>query len=424
MEEVSVGASERPKKQTVAGSNPPRTMSEIDVLEQHRYCTGIEEFDRVLGGGIVPGSVVLVGGDPGIGKSTMLTQVADKLTRLGDTLYVSGEESVQQIKMRAKRLQTLSDRLYLLTEVDIEQVEAHITDLKPSAVIIDSIQAMYDPRLESAPATVSQVRSCAAVLVRIAKTSNTPVFIIGHVTKDGSIAGPRVLEHMVDTVLYFEGDRHQRYRILRAVKNRFGSTDELGIFEMHEDGLVEVSNPSELLLSERPTDGPGSAVSAVVEGTRPLLVEIQALVAPSYFAAPRRMVTGVDYNRAMLTLAVLEKRVGFRLSNHDVYINVAGGVKTGEPAIDLAIAAAVASNLRDLPIDARTVILGEVGLAGEVRAVNQLEKRIKEASRLGFERAIIPAGNMPKSRTGGIKTVGVRTVYKGIECALSTATAT
>jgi DNA repair protein RadA/Sms len=417
VEEVTThAASDRKLK---ADYTPPVAISEIKVGAQHRRATGIGEFDRVLGGGIVPGSVVLIGGDPGIGKSTILTQVADNLSRDdGTALYISGEESPEQIKLRADRLGILTEKLYLASETNIEEIEACIGALNPSAVIIDSIQAMYDPSLGSAPATVSQVRSCTAVLTRIAKSTNVPVFIVGHVTKDGSIAGPRVLEHMVDTVLYFEGDRHQSYRILRAVKNRFGSTDELGIFEMREEGLVEVPNPSEMLLSERSLGAPGSVVASTVEGTRPLLVEVQALVAPSYFAAPRRMATSVDYNRTMLILAVLEKRVGLSLAGQDIFVNVAGGVKVVEPALDLAIAVAVASNLKELPVDPRTVVIGEVGLAGEVRGVSQIEKRLREASRLGFERAVVPAHSVSVARKVGLKVVGVESVRRAVECAL------
>lgn len=400
--------------------NAPRPIGEVTAGEHRRHRTGIGEFDRVLGGGIVPGSVVLIGGDPGIGKSTILTQAADNLSPDGRiSLYVSGEESVEQIKLRADRLGVKTDTLYLVAETDIEQIEACISSLNPGAVIVDSIQTMYDPSLESAPATVSQVRTCTAALTRIAKSTDTPVFIVGHVTKEGSIAGPRVLEHIVDTVLYFEGDRHQTYRILRAVKNRFGSTDELGIFEMREDGLREVGNPSEILLSERPLHGPGSVVAATIEGTRPLLVEVQALVAQSYFASPRRMATGVDYNRAMLILAVLEKRVGLSLANKDVYINVAGGVKVMEPALDLAIAVAVASNLKDLPVEPNTVVVGEVGLAGEVRGVSQIEKRVKEAARLGFDRVITSVHSTSRARAdGGIEVKGVETLFKAVELAI------
>ena len=400
--------------------NPPRLISDITIGSDHRQSSGISEFDRVLGGGIVAGSVILVGGDPGIGKSTLLTQVAGNLSSEGrTTLYVSGEESVEQIKLRAGRLGIATDGLYLVPETSVEQIEACINSMNPGAVIIDSIQTMHDQSLESAPATVSQVRSCTAVFTRIAKTSNIPIFIVGHVTKEGAIAGPRVLEHMVDTVLYFEGDRHQAYRILRAVKNRFGSTDELGIFEMREEGLMEVSNPSEILLSERSLHGPGSVVAATIEGARPLLVEVQALVAPSYFAAPRRMVTGVDYNRTMLMLAVLEKRVGLSLANKDVYVNVAGGVKIVEPAVDLAIAVAVASNLKEQPVDPGTAVIGEVGLAGEVRSVGQVEKRIREAARLGFERMIVPHHSKKKAgKVDGIQLVGVESVYQGVESAI------
>ena len=420
VEEVSTPTRAGSKRNVVDVYNPPKPISEITLGEHHRHGTGIGEFDRVLGGGIVPGSVVLIGGDPGIGKSTILTQVANNLSRIGETtLYISGEESMEQIKLRANRLGVATDKLYLASETNIEQIEACIHSLKPGAVIIDSIQTMYDPSLESAPATVGQVRTCTAVLTSIAKSTNVPVFIVGHVTKEGAIAGPRVLEHIVDTVLYFEGDPHQSYRILRAVKNRFGSTDELGIFEMCEEGLIEVANPSEILLSERPLHGPGSVVAATIEGTRPLLVEVQALVAPSYFSAPRRMATGVDYNRTILILAVLEKRVGISMANQDVYVNIAGGVKVMEPAVDLAIAIAVASNLKDIPVDPNTVVLGEVGLAGEVRGVSQVDKRIKEASRLGFTRAIVPAHSAQKAgKHSGIQIVGVESVFRAVEAAI------
>lgn len=420
-EEVPVRMSSNSRREIPAVYNPPKPITEITVGSHPRHKTGIGEFDRVLGGGIVPGSAVLIGGDPGIGKSTILTQVANNLSRDGETtLYISGEESPEQIKLRADRLGLNTDKLYLASETDIEQIEACIESLKPGAVIIDSIQTMYNPSLESAPATVSQVRSCASTLIGIAKNRHIPVFLVGHVTKEGAIAGPRVLEHMVDTVLYFEGDRHQAYRILRAVKNRFGSTDELGIFEMHEDGLKEVANPSEILLAERSaTAGPGSVVAATIEGTRPLLVEVQALVAPSYFAAPRRMATGVDYNRTMLILGVLEKRAGLRLSNQDVYVNIAGGVKIVEPAVDLAVAVAVASSMKDLPVDPDTVMIGEVGLAGEVRGVCQVDKRIKEAARLGFKRAVISSNNMQRTnKQKDIEIIGVPSVFRAVEAAI------
>jgi DNA repair protein RadA/Sms len=371
----------------------PRSIAEISVEDHHRVASGIGEFDRVLGGGIVPGSLVLIGGDPGIGKSTLLLAAASQIaSRHGRVLYVTGEESVQQVKMRAERLGALAPELLLVAETEIDVVEAHIGSLKPRYVVIDSIQTMHDSGIASASATVSQVRTCTARLMRLAKSTHTTVFIVGHVTKEGTIAGPRVLEHIVDTVLYFEGDRFQAHRILRAVKNRFGSTDELGIFEMGEAGLTEVANASEILLQERPSHGPGSAVVAVIEGSRPLLVEIQALVAHSYLTSPRRMTTGVDHNRTAMILAVLEKRTGLRMADKDVYVNVAGGLKLVEPAVDLGIALALASSYRDQPVDPALVVAGEVGLAGEVRAVQQTDKRLKEAERLGFERAITARG--------------------------------
>jgi DNA repair protein RadA/Sms len=337
----------------------------------------------------VPANANFVANDLILHNSTLLCQVASKAaSQHGRTLYVTGEESVQQVKMRAERLGALSPQLLLAAETDIDVVEAHIGSLKPRFVVIDSIQTMHDSGIASASATVSQVRTCTSRLMRLAKTTNTTVFIVGHVTKEGTIAGPRVLEHIVDTVLYFEGDRFQAHRILRAVKNRFGSTDELGIFEMGEGGLMEVTNASEILLQERPSHGPGSVVVAVIEGSRPLLVEIQALVAHSYLTSPRRMTTGVDPNRTSMILAVLEKRAGLRMADKDVYVNVAGGLKVVEPAVDLGIALALASSYRDQPVDPLLVVAGEVGLAGEVRAVQQTDKRLKEAERLGFERAI------------------------------------
>jgi DNA repair protein RadA/Sms len=381
---------------------PPRAITAITVEEHQRVPSGIGEFDRVLGGGIVPGSLVLIGGDPGIGKSTLLLDVASKLSaKYGRTLYVTGEESVEQVKMRGERLGALSPELLLAAETEIDVVEAHIGSLKPRFVVIDSIQTMHDPSMASSSATVGQVRACTSRLMRMAKSTHTAVFIVGHVTKEGTIAGPRVLEHIVDTVLYFEGDRFQAHRILRAVKNRFGSTDELGIFEMAETGLLEVANASEMLLQERPSHGPGSAVVAVIEGSRPLLVEIQALVARSFYASPRRMTTGVDANRTAMILAVLEKRAGLRLADKDVYVNVAGGLKLVEPAVDLGIALALASSYRDQPVDPALVVAGEVGLAGEVRAVQQTDKRLKEAERLGFERAITA---LPPGRRSPLKT--------------------
>ena len=395
-------------------------VSEVSTSPDMRTPTGISEFDRVLGGGVVTGSLVLIGGDPGIGKSTLLTQVANNIGGgAARMLYVSGEESVDQIKLRAERLGAAANELFLAAETDISAVIGCVEDVKPGYLVVDSIQAMYDPELASAPGTVSQVKSCTAALARIAKSAGISTFIVGHVTKEGAIAGPRVLEHMVDTVLYFEGDRQHAYRILRAVKNRFGSTDELGIFEMHEDGLAEVGNPSEIFLSERPKHGAGSVVTPTMEGSRPILVEVQALVAPSYFSAPRRMSTGLDYNRSMMILAVLEKRAGMMFGGQDVYVNVAGGMRIAEPAADLAVAIAVASNFREAPLEERTIVVGEVGLAGEVRAVSQLEKRLREAARLGFNRAIVPGISKRRGlRVDGIEAVGADTLRQAIELGL------
>ena len=365
---------------------------EISTESYARRSTGIGEFDRVLGGGVVPGSLVLVGGDPGIGKSTLMLQAAARLAATGRTIYVTGEESVQQIKLRADRLNALADELYLVAETRLDALDACLAENKPQALIIDSIQTMYDPDLPSAPGTVTQVRACGARLLRLAKSRDITVFLIGHVTKSGAIAGPRVLEHMVDTVLYFEGDRFQTYRILRAVKNRYGSTDEIGLFEMRENGLVEIPNASQLLLSQRPEQSPGSAVLAAMEGTRPLLVEAQALVVRSHLNSPRRTTTGVDSNRAAMLLAVLERRCGLRMSDQDVYLNITGGLRVVEPAADLGIALALASSHRDEPLPPDLVAIGEVGLAGEVRAVRQLEQRLREAARLGFKQALVPPG--------------------------------
>lgn len=385
-----------------------------------RASSGIAEFDRVLGGGIVPGSLVLIGGDPGIGKSTLLMQASSRVAASsGRTLYVTGEESPQQVKMRAERMDALADNLYLLAETDIAAVEAHADELRPRYLVIDSIQTVHDPEIGSAPGTVSQVRSCCARLMRLAKSRHITVFIVGHVTKEGTLAGPRVLEHMVDVVLYFEGDRFQSYRILRGVKNRFGSTDEIGLFEMGNSGLREVAGASELFLSERSERGPGSAVVAVIEGTRPVLVEVQALVARSYLTSPRRTTTGVDYNRAMMILAVLEKRCGMRMGDKDVFINVAGGLKVAEPAVDLGIAVALASSFRDRPVDEGLAVAGEVGLAGEIRAVHQMDRRVKEASRMGFRRFISPRNGKQDDGVPGLELAHAATVREVIDLALA-----
>lgn len=414
-----------------AVAESPQPIPAIDTTPYPRKKTGIGEFDRVLGGGVVAGSLVLIGGDPGVGKSTLLLQVAERLARQhGVVLYVSGEESVQQIKLRADRLGVCSERVLLLAETDIGQIEAHVQAIQPHLLVIDSIQTMYVPEVESAPGTVTQVRESAARLMRLAKQTHLPIFLIGHVTKEGMIAGPRVLEHMVDTVLYFEGDRHQSLQVLRAVKNRFGSTDELGIFSMGESGLAEVPNASEVFLAQRPTGVPGSVVVPAIEGTRPLLVEVQALVASTPYTTPRRVASGSDYNRMCLTVAVLEKRVGLPLGTRDVYLSVAGGVRVTEPAADLGMAVAIASSFRDAPADPWAVFVGEVGLAGEVRPVQQLQKRLNEAARLGFQRAFVAASpatgfREPRSTDGaerrriaGLDVVEVQTVRQAVEWAL------
>jgi DNA repair protein RadA/Sms len=400
---------------TTARSQP---IGAIDREEHPRRVTGIGEFDRVLGGGVVPGSLILVGGDPGIGKSTLLLQVANVLAeRHGRVLYVSGEESTQQIKLRADRLSVAAAELFLLSETDIDLIEGQVAAAQPQFLIIDSIQTMYTPGIESAPGTVSQVRECTARLMRLAKATHLPVFLVGHVTKEGNLAGPRVLEHMVDTVLYFEGDRHQAFKVLRAVKNRFGSTDELGIFEMRDSGLTEIANPSEIFLSERPMQVPGSVVIPALEGTRPLLVEVQALASPAYFGTPRRVAAGVDYNRMCLIVAVLEKRLGLGLGARDIYLSIAGGVRVTEPAADLGVAVSIASSFFDAPVDPTTVFIGEVGLAGEVRAVQQIDRRLNEAARLGFTRAIVAERQAVKSGgpRGGLRVVGVETAHQAVD---------
>ncbi len=414
-------AATKPVKQLTTASSAPTSIADITADGASRTSSGIGEFDRVLGGGVVAGSLVLVGGDPGIGKSTILIQAANHLSKnAGRVLYVSGEESAEQIKLRSNRLGIASADLLVVSETDITSIEQHINTTCAKCVFIDSIQTMYDPELSSAAGTVSQVRRCTGSLVRIAKESGIPIFIVGHVTKEGSLAGPRVLEHMVDTVLYFEGDRHQSYRILRAVKNRFGSTDELGIFEMREQGLIEITNPSEALLSERPAHGIGSVVTATIEGSRPILVEIQSLVAPTYFPSPRRTCTGIDYNRMLMILAVLEKRVGLALGNKDVFINVAGGIKIVEPAADLAIALAVTSSLMDHGVDSDVIALGEIGLSGEVRSVSQSDRRLREAARLGFNKSIMSGRGADKTaQSAGIKAQTASSLRDAIDSAFS-----
>ncbi len=401
----------------------PVLLKDVQAREEERLKTGITELDRVLGGGIVAGSVILIGGDPGVGKSTISLQVSNQLTKQGVTvLYVSGEESTQQTKLRAKRLGSHeSDRLYIVNQTDLSLIVEYIKKLKPGAVIIDSIQVVFDPGISSSAGSVSQVRECASILTQLAKTTGTPIFIIGHVTKEGTIAGPRVLEHIVDTVLYFEGDRFSIYRILRAVKNRFGSTNEIGVFEMNSQGLAEVKNPSEIFLSEKPQDVAGSVVTSTMEGSRPLLVEMQSLVARSSFGYARRRAQGFDSNRLSLLVAVLEKRIGLALEVEDIFVNVAGGIKVEDPAADLALAIAIASAFREQLVIPATMILGEVGLSGEIRSVSQGLLRVNEAEKLGFKHCILPKNNHKnfKNYKGNIELIPVANLKEGLDIALA-----
>lgn len=395
----------------------PEKINAIASEKEPRITVKMQEFNRVLGGGIVPGSLVLIGGDPGIGKSTLLLQISNQLAEKNfNVLYISGEESVRQTKLRADRLGVKSDSLYVLAETNLADIANQIEHIKPSLVIVDSIQTVFRDEVTSAPGSVSQVRECTSELMRIAKTYGIPIFIVGHVTKEGAIAGPRILEHMVDAVLYFEGERHHTYRILRGVKNRFGSTNEMGVFEMKEAGLREVLNPSEIFLEERSQGAAGSTVVASMEGTRPVLVEIQALISPSSFGNPRRMATGIDTNRVPLLMAVLEKRVGLMLQNQDAYIKVAGGVKLDEPAIDLAIIVSIASSFRDQPTNPEDIFIGEVGLTGEIRRVSRIEQRVQEAAKLGFKRVICPQNNIDGwTKPKNIQVVGVKSVQEALQ---------
>ncbi len=392
------------------------TLSSVEADGDERILTGIAELDRVLGGGIVQGSLVLVGGDPGIGKSTLLLQVCQRLADAGrKILYISGEESLKQIKLRADRIGDFEESLYLLCETNLDAVREAIEGQKPEMAVIDSIQTMYDEEVASAPGSVSQVRESTNVLMQLAKGLGISIFIVGHVTKEGTVAGPRVLEHMVDTVLYFEGERHASYRILRAVKNRFGSTNEIGVFEMREQGLVEVENPSEFMLNGRAKDASGSAIVCAMEGTRPMLMEIQALVCKSNFGMPRRTAAGLDYNRVNLLMAVLEKRIGMPLSNYDAYVNIAGGIRMNEPASDLGIVMAIASSYKNKPIPADMIVFGEVGLSGEVRAVSMPEQRVAEARRLGFAVCVLPQVQAEALKhTEGIRMIGARNVSEAM----------
>ena len=391
-------------------------LNDVRVVAEDRMKTGMKELDRVLGGGIVPGSMILVGGDPGIGKSTLLLQVCRNLAQENkNLLYVSGEESLQQIKIRAERIGTFSDTLSLLCETNLDTIREIVRKEKPQVVVIDSIQTMYSESITSAPGSVSQVREATAALLQMAKGMGITFFIIGHVTKEGVVAGPRVLEHMVDTVLYFEGDRHAAYRILRGVKNRFGSTNEIGVFEMRASGLEEVENPSEFMLGGRPQDASGSVVACSMEGSRPILIEVQALVCHSNFGIPRRTAAGTDFNRVNLLMAVLEKRAGLKLGTCDAYVNIAGGIKMNEPAIDLGIVLALVSSYKNRPIDEKTICFGEVGLSGEVRAVNMVEQRVSEAKKLGFSTCILPEVSQASMKeTEGITLIGVRNVKDAI----------
>jgi len=395
----------------------PKLIAEINCDDQFRIKTGIDEVDRVFGGGIVEGSLTLIGGDPGIGKSTLLMQICDALAgKSGDVLYISGEESIGQIKMRANRLNVAGNSMYLVSETNMSHIQSHVSKMKPKFLVIDSIQTVYAEEVSSAPGSVSQVRECTSVFMDLSKREGICIFLVGHVTKEGAIAGPRVLEHMVDTVLYFEGDKHHTYRVIRAIKNRFGSTNEIGLFEMKENGLREVSNPSELMLSGRSKGASGSVVLCAMEGTRPMLVEIQALVSATAFGMARRMAAGIDYNRIVLLMAVLEKRAGMQLYDQDVYVNVAGGFKVDEPAADLAVVTAVASSIRNSPIAHDAVVLGEVGLTGEVRGISRIESRIAESLRMGFKTCIIPADNLKGLKTDAkMQIIGVRNIPEALK---------
>lgn len=402
-------------------NNPPMKLNEIEMNTEIRTTTMISEFDRVLGGGIVKGSLILIAGDPGIGKSTILLQTSGELCKNGkNVLYVSAEESASQIKLRAERLGIKSDNLYIYPQTNYELVKKHVEEMQPDLVIIDSIQAIYSSNIQSSAGSVSQIRECCNYLMGLAKTNNISIIVIGHVTKEGNIAGPKVLEHMVDTVIQFEGDKYKTYRILRSIKNRFGNTSEVGIFEMGGKGLKEVVNPSELFLKEyNQTQTPGSTIIVTSEGTRPLLVEIQALVGTTPYPAPRRIANGVDTSRVLQILAVLEKRIGLNLSKQDVYVNVIGGIDVSEPAADLGIALAIITCVRDVVFDSHTAIVGEIGLSGEIRAVNHIEKRINEAQKLGFKRIIIPEANEIQDKIDGIEIIKVKRIIEAITRSVS-----
>lgn len=413
------GATQRTEETTLSGTATPSPVpiDAITIENEQRLLTGISEFDRVLGGGVVPGTLVLIGGDPGIGKSTLMLQALYGLAKSGyKVLYVSGEESIRQIKLRSQRLNAMAPELFVVSEIDIDVILTMIKAFEPALIVIDSIQTMFHPSLSSAPGSISQVRETTLKLMLMAKRTGIPVFLVGHVTKEGAIAGPRLLEHMVDTVLYFEGDRSHIFRILRAVKNRFGSTNEIGVFEMNRNGLEEIANPSALFLSERSNSASGSVVTACMEGTRPVLLEIQALASSTHLGTPRRTILGLDTNRVALLVAVMEKKLGFQMMGHDLFMNVAGGAKVVEPAVDMGIVCAVASSFMDKPVPDQTVVLGEVGLTGEVRAIGQIEHRVLEAAKMGFTRCLVPQGNLTRTQeTENIRIVGIKTVADAIE---------
>lgn len=388
-------------------------LPDIDIKEEVRLKSGISEFDSVLGGGIVLGSLVLIGGDPGIGKSTLLLQVSGEVSKECKVLYVSGEESCSQIKIRADRLSISSENLYISSYSNITHIIEQIDEIKDiRLIIIDSIQAIYHPLLESAPGTVSQIKMCTSFLIEIAKQRNIPIFIVGHVTKEGSIAGPKILEHMVDTVLYFEGERNHIFRILRAYKNRFGSTNEIGVFTMEENGLSEVRNPSQAFLAEKPKGQHGSVVSCTMEGSRPILIEIQALTTPTIYGMARRDTLGVNYNRVLLLLAVLEKKMGYNLGTYDLFVNIAGGIGSSEPACDLGICSAIVSSFKEKPIDEKVALMGEVGLSGEIRGISNIEKRVEEASKLGFSKIFLPLSNANKIKEENIEIIGISNIHE------------
>ena len=416
VEEIAGSSSESKNLHIIEDIYPPQKLSEIEMNKEIRFSTNISEFDRVLGGGIVQGSLVLIAGDPGIGKSTILLQTSGELCKNGKkVLYVSAEESASQVKLRAERLNVKSDNLYIYPQTNLELIKKNIEDLKPDFVIVDSIQAIYTSTIQSSAGSVSQIRECCNSLMQLAKSQNVSIIVIGHVTKEGNIAGPKVLEHMVDTVIQFEGDKYKSYRILRSIKNRFGNTSEVGIFEMGVNGLTEVINPSQLFLKEyNQTQTPGSTIIVTSEGTRPLLVEIQALVGTTPYPAPRRIANGVDTGRVLQILAVLEKRIGLNLSKQDVYVNVIGGIDVNEPAADLGIALAIVTCVRDVVFDLQTAIVGEIGLSGEIRAVSQIEKRINEAQKLGFKRIIIPEVNDIQEKFNGIEIIKVKRILEAI----------